>query len=132
MRWITNRHIFTGTRKIKHARRAFRRSRAPLETRAPIMLRVLETSIFGHKSRASCLEVTNGEYSDLEQPIRAHFQRRSQWGKPSSLAFFSFKLRLTIHYFLLLFSEETIFGMDDIRLAKDPGYRPVGRTGIGK
>ena len=28
MRWITNRHIFTGTRKIKHARRAFRRSRA--------------------------------------------------------------------------------------------------------
>ena len=71
MRWITNRHIFTGTRKIKHARRAFRRSRAPLETRAPVMLRVLETSIF----RASCLEVTNGEYSDLEQPIRAHFQR---------------------------------------------------------
>lgn len=28
-------------------------------------------------------------------------------------------------------NEETIFGMDDIRLAKDPGYRPVGRTGIG-
>ena len=47
MRRITHRHIFTGTRKIKHAKRAFHRSRAPLETRAPVMLRVLETSISG-------------------------------------------------------------------------------------
>ena len=29
-------------------------------------------------------------------------------------------------------SVESIFNIEEIRLTKDPGYRPVGRTGLGK
>lgn len=42
------------------------------------------------------------------------------------------RMRVNHCHYVAFLSVESIFNIEEIRLTKDPGYRPVGRTGLGE